>query len=393
MKILVINSGSSSLKCQYFINRESIVDALIERIGEEEANATLHYQQRTITQEKTVANHKEALQLLGRLFQLSGALEDFSHLDAIGHRVVHGGKHFSLPAKIDKEVIKTIETLIPLAPLHNPANLEGIKAFHEAYPNIPQVAVFDTAFHQSIPEHAYRYAIPFQMEEALSIRRYGFHGTSHSYVAKKAAKMLNRPLEELNLITLHLGNGASACAIQNGKSIDTSMGMTPLEGLVMGTRSGDLDPAILPYLERHGYDTESIDTLLNKESGLKGLCGTNDMREVISLAKEGNQQATLALEIFCYRIRKYIGAYAVALGTLDAIIFTGGIGEHAKKVRELVCKELHILGVKYDDAKNEALGSDGGSFHHDESGVSLLVVPTDEELEIALQCEEVLGSI
>ena len=393
MKILVINSGSSSLKCQYFVDQKSIVHALIERIGEKVSLATLHYQNHAITHEAAVSNHQEALVLLGKLFQLSGALEDFSHLDAIGHRVVHGGKHFSLPAKIDTEVIATIEKLISLAPLHNPANLEGIKAFHEAYPDIPQVAVFDTAFHQSIPEHAHLYAIPLKLEKSLAIRRYGFHGTSHSFVAKEAVKILNRPLEELNLITLHLGNGASACAIQNGKSIDTSMGFTPLEGLVMGTRSGDLDPAILPYLEKHGYDTQSIDTLLNKESGLKGLCGTNDMREVISLAKEGNQQATLALEIFCYRIRKYIGAYAVALGTLDAIIFTGGIGEHAKKVRELVCKELHILGVKYDDAKNEALGSDGGSFHHDESGVSLLVVPTDEELEIALQCEEVLGSI
>jgi len=393
MKILVINAGSSSLKCQYFINRQSVVSALIERIGEREAKATLHYRHHTITHETSLKDHHEALALLGKLFALSGALEDFSTLDAIGHRVVHGGEHFSAPVRITPKVMESIEALIPLAPLHNPANLEGIQAFHTAYPDIPQVAVFDTAFHQTIPPHAYHYAIPLTLKEKLHIRRYGFHGTSHSFVAKEAAKRLGKPLESLNLITLHLGNGASACAVQEGKSIDTSMGFTPLEGLVMGTRSGDLDPAILPYLERNGYDTESIDNLLNKESGLLGICGTNDMREVITLTAQGNQNATLALEIFCYRIRKYIGAYAVALGSLDTIVFTGGIGEHATKVRQMVCEDLGILGVKYDDDKNEAVGAEGGRFHQDESTVSLLVVPTNEELEIALQCEEVLGVI
>jgi acetate kinase len=389
MKILVINSGSSSLKCQYFIDRESIVTALIERIGEEEGKATLHYQNHTITHEALVANHHEALALLGKLFGLSGALEDFSTLDAIGHRVVHGGEHFSAPTRITPEVMETIASLIPLAPLHNPANLEGIRAFHTAYPDIPQVAVFDTAFHQTIPAHAFHYALPLSLKESLHIRRYGFHGTSHSYVAKEAATLLDRPIETLNLITLHLGNGASACAIQHGRSIDTSMGMTPLEGLVMGTRSGDLDPAILPYLERHGYDTETIDRLLNKESGLKGIAGTNDMREIIAMAEKGDENASLAMQLFVYRIRKYIGAYAVALGSLDGIIFTGGIGEHAVKVREMVCEGLGVLGIRYDTAQNKNLTPKGGSFHHKESDVSLMVVPTDEELEIALQTEAI----
>jgi acetate kinase len=390
MKILVINAGSSSLKCQYFIGQQSVVTALIERIGEEEASATLHYQNHTVTHTKVLKNHHEALWLLDTLFSLSGALEDFSQLDAIGHRVVHGGSHFTAPVRITREVIETIDALIPLAPLHNPANLEGIKAFHSTYPDIPQVAVFDTAFHQTIPPHAAHYAIPLALKEKLRIRRYGFHGTSHSYIAKEAAKRLKRPLQSLSLITLHLGNGASACAIQHGGSIDTSMGFTPLEGLMMGTRSGDLDPAILPYLERQGYTIEEIDRILNKESGLKGIADTNDMREVLALAEEKDIKASLALQMYIYRIQKYIGAYAVALGKLDAIIFTGGIGEHAVRVRELVCDGLMILNVKCDHGKNEALTSKGGCFHHDQSSVALMAIPTDEELEIALQCESIL---
>ncbi|MCF6206208.1 MAG: acetate kinase [Sulfurovum sp.] len=390
MKILVINAGSSSLKCQYFVEQQSEAQLLIERIAEADGKATLHYQNHTITHEATVKNHHEAMILAEKLFVLSGALEDFSQIDAVGHRVVHGGERFSTPIRITSEVIADIETLIPLAPLHNPANLEAIKAFAERYPSLPQVAVFDTAFHQSMPAHAYHYAIPLSLKEELHIRRYGFHGTSHSYVAKEAAKMLGRPLDTLNLITLHLGNGASACAIQNGKSIDTSMGMTPLEGLVMGTRSGDLDPAILPYLERHGYDSQTVDRLLNKESGLKGLCSTNDMREILAAYEQGDANAILALRIYAYRIRKYIGAYAVALGSVDAIVFTGGIGEHAVKIREIVCDDLKVLGVAMESAKNSLLQGIAGNFESEESSISLLVIPTNEELEIALQTEALI---
>ena len=389
MKILVINAGSSSLKCQYFIDQTSIVDALIERIGEKKSQTTLHYQDHTVSHEALLKDHHEALVLLGKLFQHSGILEDFSQLDAIGHRVVHGGTYFSTPVRITPEVIERISSLIPLAPLHNPANLEGIKVFHTAYPDIPQVAVFDTAFHQTIPAHAYHYALPVSLKERLHIRRYGFHGTSHSYVVKEAAKQLGRPLESLNLISLHLGNGASACAVSQGRSIDTSMGFTPLEGLIMGTRCGDLDPAVVLYLQQHGYSSEETDRILNKESGLKGIAGTNDMREIITLAEAGDEKASLALRMFTYRIRKYIGAYAAALGSLDAILFTGGIGEHAAKIREMVCEGLGILGVQCDVDQNKSLPSSGGTFHHKGSDISLMVIPTDEELEIALQTETI----
>ena len=392
MNILVINAGSSSLKCAYFSDHSAIATVHIERIGEERSRLSFHSSACNIERTSSVKDHQAALEAMQSLFDEAGERHLLDALDAVGHRVVHGGERFCTPTRITPESVLHIRALSQLAPLHNPANLEGIKVLHRAYANIPHIAVFDTAFHTTLPPHARTYAIDSAVAKRYHIHRYGFHGTSHSFVAKEAAKRLGKPLESLNLITLHLGNGASACAVQEGKSIDTSMGFTPLEGLVMGTRSGDLDPAILPYLEQNGYDTKSIDKLLNKESGLLGICGTNDMREVIALAEQGNPDATLALEIFCYRIRKYIGAYAVALGSLDAIVFTGGIGEHATKVRQMVCEKLGILGVKYDDAKNEAIKAEGGRFHQDESNVALLVVPTDEELEIALQCEEMLTS-
>jgi len=389
MKILVLNAGSSSLKCQYFIDRESIVTALIERIGEKEGKAILHYQHQTFTHEGVIPDHHSALILLDTLFKHSGALEDFSHLNAIGHRVVHGGEYFSGPIQITPSVRETIEKLIPLAPLHNPANLEGINAFSKTYPDLLQVAVFDTAFHQTLPAHAYHYAIPLILKKKYAIRRYGFHGTSHSYVSKMAAKLLAKPIKSLNLITLHLGNGASAAAIQGGKSIDTSMGMTPLEGLMMGTRSGDIDPAIIPYLTRNGYDISEVDHLLNKESGLKGICGTNDMREIITLADKGNEDAKLALEMFVSRIVKYIGGYAALLGNVDAIVFTGGIGEYAVKVREMVCEKLLFFDIDMNKEKNVRLAGEEGTFHTEKSRTALLVIPTNEELEIAFQTEVV----
>jgi len=391
MKILVLNAGSSSLKCQYFIDRKSTVTALIERIGEKEGEATLHYQEQTFTHKAPIVNHFEALTLLDSLFEAAGILDDFSQIDVVSHRVVHGGEHFSAPVTLNTEVIETIEKLIPLAPLHNPANLEGIYAFLKAYPALRQVAVFDTAFHQTLPAHAYHYAIPLSLKEKYAVRRYGFHGTSHSYVSRMAADSLHLPYERLNLITLHLGNGASMAAVQNGHCIDTSMGLTPLEGLIMGTRSGDLDPAVIAYLTRCGFSIREVEHLLNKESGLKGIAGTNDMREILSMSESGDAHAILALTMYVYRIVKYIGAYAAILGSVDAIVFTGGIGEHASQIREKICERLALFGIEIDEEKNRCLGAEGGEIHHLGSRSALLVIPTNEELEIALQTEALLS--
>jgi acetate kinase len=320
------------------------------------------------------------------LLHESGALTELSELSVIGHRVVHGGESFREPTLISETVLKQIRDMIPLAPLHNPANVMGIDVALQQAPDIPQVAVFDTAFHQSIPAHAWRYALPDRLYTEQRVRRYGFHGTSHHYVATQAASRLGKPLESLNLITLHLGNGASAAAISQGKSVDTSMGMTPLEGLIMGTRCGDMDPAIHFYLGRTtGMDNDEIESLLNKESGLKGICAANDMREVHRLADAGNAQARLALDMYCYRIKKYIGAYYAALGRLDAVVFTGGIGENDTWVREHCCAGLAALGIKLDKEKNASTGSKSFDIHREGSPVSLLVIPTNEELEIALQ--------
>ena len=388
MKILVVNAGSSSLKCRYFIGGEDIASLLIERIGETASHAILTYGEHTLTHDAAIADHHEALIVMQHLFARSGILKTLDTLDAVGHRVVHGGEDFTLPTPITLKNIENLRTLIPLAPLHNPANIEAIEAFLVHTPKIPQIAVFDTAFHQTMPSYAYHYAIPLRLKEELHIRRYGFHGTSHRYVAKKAAAYLETSLEKLKLITLHLGNGASACAIQEGKSIDTSMGMTPLEGLMMGTRSGDIDPAIIPYLTRHGYSTQEVEHILNHDSGLKGIAGENDMREVLAKADRNDAHAQLALEIYAYRIKKYIGAYIAALGGVDAVVFTGGIGEHAARVRQMVCEGLSSMGILLDDKKNRS--DSPRSIHQRESRVKLLVIPTNEELEIAMQCEDLL---
>jgi acetate kinase len=391
MKILVLNSGSSSLKFQLFMKADLSVlsSGLIEQIGAATSAAKLSFvdssgAEKELKQSYPVADHREAIKVMSEMLRESGTLVDTGELAGIGHRVVHGGEAFHQPVRIDKTVIAAIEELIPLAPLHNPANLMGIRVAMEHVAQIPQVAVFDTAFHQSIPEHAYLYALPYTLYEKQKVRRYGFHGTSHSYVARQAALYLNRPMEELNIITLHLGNGASAAAIRGGKSIDTSMGLTPLEGLVMGTRSGDLDPAILFYLNREsGLDMDTLDTLLNKESGLKGICGENDMRTISEAAEQGDHQARLALTIFCYRLKKYIGAYMAALGGVDCIVFTGGIGENSAIVRQMSCQGLERLGIRLDEGKNSIRQRDILDIQATDSSVKLLVVPTDEELEIA----------
>ena len=342
MKIAVLNSGSSSLKCKVFAypSKELLFCKTIERIGEDGA---------------AVQTHSEALE----------ALEiDFASLDGIGHRVVHGAEHLQESVLIDSNVMKTIKELIPLAPLHNPANLEGIEVAVKKAPHIPQVAVFDTAFHATMQEEAYLYALPYELYEKEGIRRYGFHGTSHAYLTKEAAKMLNKTLSQLNIITLHLGNGASACAVKNGKSIDTSMGFTPLEGLVMGTRCGDLDAAIVLYLQNKlGKSREEVEHILNKESGLKGLCGENDFRKII--ARE-DKYAKIAFNIMVRRIQKYIGSYIVLLEDIDAIVFSGGIGEHSKLLRDAVMQNALLKNIE------------------------VLVIQTDEELEIANECYRVI---
>ena len=399
MKILVLNSGSSSLKFQLFMKADLSVlsSGLIEQIGAATSAAKLSFvdssgAEKELKQSCPVADHREAIKVMSEMLRESGTLVDTGELAGIGHRVVHGGEAFHQPVRIDETVIAAIEELIPLAPLHNPANLMGIRVAMEHVAQIPQVAVFDTAFHQSIPEHAYLYALPYTLYEKQKVRRYGFHGTSHSYVTRQAALYLNRPLEELNIITLNLGNGASAAAIRGGKSIDTSMGLTPLEGLVMGTRSGDLDPAILFYLSREsGLDMDTLDTLLNKESGLKGICGENDMRTISEAAEQGDHQARLALTIFCYRLKKYIGAYMAALGGVDCIVFTGGIGENSAIVRQMSCQGLERLGIRLDEGKNSIRKEDILEIQATDSSVKLLVVPTDEELEIAVLTLQVIN--
>ena len=399
MKVLVLNSGSSSIKYQLFDMRDESVLAAgsVEQIGE--PGSHLSHRIRTPQGEmaKTVRtlpipDHRQGFQLISSILRETGALADTGELKGIGHRVVHGGEKFKEPARVTPEVLAAIRALIPLAPLHNPANLLGMEVAMESAPAVPQVAVFDTAFHQSIPAHAYHYAIPKKLYEAHQIRRYGFHGTSHRYVAKKTAEFLKKPLDSLNLISLHLGNGASAAAIQQGRCIDTSMGLTPLEGLIMGTRCGDLDPAIIFYLAREtGITSGEIESILNKESGLKGICGVNDMRTVGELAQAGNPDAQLAISMYCYRIKKYIGAYHAVLGGLDGLIFTGGIGEHADFIRAGCCEGLAHLGLELDSRENLGDREGCAALESRASRVKILVIPTNEELEIAEQTVACLG--
>jgi acetate kinase len=312
-------------------------------------------------------------------------------LVAVGHRVVHGGPDFSQPVLVDDDVLAVLRHLIPLAPLHNPANIEGIERARESFPDLPQVAVFDTAFHHGMPARAHTYAVPHEWRQRHDVRRYGFHGTSHAYVSRRVAELLGRRVADVNVVVLHLGNGASACAVMGGRSIDTSMGLSPLEGLVMGTRSGDVDPSLGSYLARvAGLDPQAYDRALNHESGLQGLAGRSDCREVEQLAAQGDEDAALALEVMTYRLRKYVGAYAVALGRLDAIAFTGGIGEHSVRVREEVLAGLAVLGVELDREANGRPGDGERLVTRPASRVSAYVVPTNEELEIARACLAVL---
>jgi acetate kinase len=398
MKILVMNSGSSSLKFQLFQMADLAVCAsgVIEQIGDDQGLARLKYLNHTgseheVEVKQAIPDHRHAIGLMATLFREKKILTDVKELAGVGHRVVHGGEIFHEPVLITDKVLDTIRELVPLAPLHNPANIIGIEVVMEAVPDVPQVAVFDTAFHQSIPEHAYIYALPYRLYTEQKVRRYGFHGTSHSYVSKKAADYLHQPYDQLTTISLHLGNGASAAAIDHGRCVDTSMGLTPLEGLVMGTRSGDLDPAILFYLAREcGMNINELDDLLNKESGLKGICDNNDMRTVGQLAEAGDGRARLAFEIFCYRIKKYVGAYLAVLGGADCLIFTGGIGENDIKARKRCLQGLDKLGIALDPAKNNNRSDGIMEIQKDDSPCKILVIPTDEEFEIAVQTMELI---
>ncbi len=389
MLVLVINCGSSSIKYQLFNMEDESVMAkgLLEKIGEK--GSVLHHERNngTVSIEKAVAEHKAGLALILKTLVDSeiGVIKDINEINAVGHRVVHGGEEFVKSCLITDEAIDAIERFSDLAPLHNPPNLMGIRAAVDALPSVPQVAVFDTSFHQTMPAAAYTYALPWELYEKHRVRRYGFHGTSHRYVATKAAEMLGKPLSDTNVITCHLGNGCSITAVENGESVDTSMGFTPLEGVVMGTRCGDIDPAITFFIaDADGLSFDEINTLYNKKSGLLGLSGiSNDMREVKTAADAGDKRAKLALEVYAYRIRKYIGAYKAVLGRVDAIVFTGGVGENATFMREMIAVNLDSLGIVIDKDANRDLTGKAGVVSTATSPTQILVIPTNEEKMIA----------
>jgi acetate kinase len=382
--VLVINSGSSSIKYQLLDAEtgERAAGGLVERIGEEEGTLT----HGSYVRHRSFADHDEGLRAILDAFAEAGPDLAAAEVIAVGHRVVHGGDRYAGPVLIDDAVEKSIESLAPLAPLHNPANLEGIRVTRRAFPDLPHVAVFDTAFHQTLPPAAYTYAVPREWAAELGVRRYGFHGTSQAYVSRKAAEFLGRPYDQTNTIVLHLGNGASAAAVAGGRSVETSMGLTPLEGLVMGTRSGDVDPGLPAFLVRTaGMTGDQIDDALNKQSGLLALAGENDLREVRRLVARGDRAAALALEVYCHRIRKYVGAYYAVLGRVDAVVFTAGVGEHDAGVRARSLAGLERLGITVDPARNDLQSDEPRAISPAGAEVAVLVVPTDEELEIATQ--------
>jgi len=388
-QVLVLNTGSSSIKYQLFAMSEQqvLVAGVLEGIGEERSRLS-HRRggAEPMTFEQPVADQEAGFALIRQAFEDSGGMP--TELAAIGHRVVHGGDRFSAPAVIDDDVIAAIEELTPLAPLHNPSNLAGIRLARRLYPDVPQVAVFDTAFHSSMPAVAYRYALPEELATRLKIRRYGFHGTSHSFVARAAAEHLGRPLEDLDLVTLHLGNGASACAVEGGRSVATSMGMSPQEGLVMGTRSGDIDPTVIFHLHRvAGLPIEEIENSLTRYAGLHGLTGHNDMRAVETRQAAGDPAAELAFAVYCRRIKEHVGAYLAILGHADAITFTAGVGQNAPTVRAASLAGLSTLGITVDPARNTA---NAQIISPDTAPTKICVIPTDEELEIATQTRAAL---
>lgn len=400
-QVLVINCGSSSIKYQVLAMPQGtlVAGGIVERIGESESllkHRAFNGEGELLEETRRVsaADHREAFRDVEQALRGSQGFADGGALIAVGHRVVHGGESFSAPTLITPTVIGSIRALSSLAPLHNPPNLVGIKVCRERFGQIPHVAVFDTAFHQTMPECAYRYAVPADWYERDGIRRYGFHGSSHRYVSIRAADHLGRPMSELRMITLHLGNGASAAAVDEGRCIDTSMGFTPLEGLVMGTRCGDLDPAVCFYMQQvRDMDAETVEAVLNRQSGLKGLCGSNDMREVLARAASGDEEAGRAVDIYCYRIRKYIGAYIAVLGGLDVLVFTGGVGENSPEIRRRVCDRLDVFGITLDPENNAVVGGEVQNIGQRGCAATVLVVRTNEELQIAREALSAIGGM
>ncbi|MCC6396300.1 MAG: acetate kinase [Bacteroidetes bacterium] len=399
MNILVLNCGSSSVKYQ-LINgdeRKKLAGGVVDRIGMSGATlSNVRYDGDDIKITGEIVDHTVAIEyiLAILLSRNHGVISDKSDIHAVGHRVVHGGETFSGSVLITAEVIKTLQDNIELAPLHNPHNLRGISACEANLPGTPQVGVFDTAFHQRMPKKAYLYGIPYALYSQYKIRRYGFHGTSHRYVADRAAEMLGRPLSELKLVTCHLGNGCSMAAVDKGISVDTTMGFTPLEGLLMGTRCGDMDPQIILYImAKEGLTLNEAGTLLNKHSGLQGISGvSSDMREIIAEMNNNDRKAGYAFDVFTYRVKKYIGAYAAAMGGLDAVVFTGGIGENSAEVRKACCDNLGFLGIEVDDEKNSAKGKER-NISKDDTRAAVLVIPTNEELVIALDTMDIVATM
>lgn len=397
MKILVLNCGSSSIKYQLMDMNSTIILAkgIVEKIGLKGSFLkNERFDGNKVKLEGEILDHQSGIEyLLGIMISKNrGVIKGLNEIDAIGHRVVHGGETFQGSCYLDDITIKGIEDCSDLAPLHNPANLKGIYAMKMLLPDVPQVGVFDTSFHQSMPDYTFMYALPYSLYKKYGIRRYGFHGTSHSYVSKRACEILNVDYNNQRIITCHLGNGASITAIKNGKSMDTSMGLTPVEGLIMGTRSGDIDAGILTLImEKEEIDYSSLNTLLNKHSGILGISGiSSDMREVESAAAEGDERAALSLKMYDYRVRKYIGAYAAAMGGVDMLIFTGGIGENGSETRENICRDLEFMGIEFDKQKNDGVRGKELVISKKESRVTVMIVPTNEELVIASDTSEIV---
>ena len=394
MNVLVINCGSSSLKYQ-LINSDSeavLAKGLCERIG---IDGRLVYQKSGLDKEITEApmpTHKQAIQLVldAIVNPNTGALTDLSEIDAVGHRLVHGGEKFACSTVLNDEVLKVVEECNDLAPLHNPANLIGVRACQDLMPNVPMVGVFDTAFHQTMPDVAYMYGLPYEYYEKYGVRRYGFHGTSHSFVSKRAAEIVGKNYEDLKIIVCHLGNGSSICAVNGGKSVDTSMGLTPLEGLIMGTRSGDVDPSILEFVaQKEDLTLSQVMNVLNKKSGVEGISGvSSDFRDIEAAANDGNERAALAQKAFAYRVAKYVGSYAAAMNGVDVICFTAGVGENDAKIREMVMQYLGYLGAYIDKDVNDATHGKEAFITTPDSKVACIVVPTNEELAI---CRETVA--
>jgi acetate kinase len=397
MKILVLNCGSSSIKYQLIDMKSGLVLAkgIVEKIGLKGSFLkNERHDGNKVKLEGEILDHQSGIEfILGMMVSKErGVLKSLDEIDAVGHRVVHGGETFQGSCYLDDITIKGIEDCSDLAPLHNPANLKGIYAMKHLLPKVPQVGVFDTSFHQTMPDYSFMYALPFSLYKKYGIRRYGFHGTSHSYVSKRACEILDVDYNSLRIITCHLGNGASITAIRHGKSMDTSMGLTPVEGLIMGTRSGDVDAGVLTLImEKEEIDYSSLNTLLNKHSGMLGISGiSSDMREIETAASEGDERAVLSLKMYDYRIRKYIGAYAAAMGGVDLIIFTGGVGENAAETRENICKDLEFIGLQFDRQKNDGVRGKEMVISKKDSRVTVMIVPTNEELVIATETRDIV---